>query len=83
MPNYSNPKSPRLGDAYNSKDSITGAHDKTSQELAERTAIENINVYSSINAGSTVHTSRKGAFFAVGTSLVFYKADGTAVSITP
>ena len=84
MPNYSNPTSPKLGDAYNSKDSITGAHDKTSQELIERTPVENINVYSSITAGVAAQKNKKGTIFALDTgSIIFYKADGTSVSLAP
>jgi len=53
MPNYSQPTSPRLGDAYDSKDSITGKIDKTVAELEAK----RVDTYSSLATAAGVSTA--------------------------
>ena len=77
MPDYSQPTSPRLGDDYASKDSITGSRDKTVLEEINST-IPKLPVYSTLASGITVVGSKKGTAFVdlAGTAIRVFTADG-------
>ena len=76
MPDYSQPTSPRLGDAYDSKDSITGSIDKTAQETAYKQVKSGI-VYSSL---AVADLSEAGGIFFATVENAFYgiKVDGNS-----
>jgi hypothetical protein len=81
-----NPTEPRIGEAYNSQDSITGVSDWTAAEKQNRVSETSINFYSSLTAGNTTEGTRQGTIFgylnAAGTTFIaLYKKTGTAVSI--
>jgi hypothetical protein len=76
------PTSPKLGDAYDSEDSITGIKDWTAADQNSRNPGIKLNVYSSISAGAAAMGTKKGTIFALDTgSIVMYKINGTSVSI--